>query len=362
VIAMNDEMNEETAMSGTRACVLHAKGDIRIEEQILTEPGPNEVLVRVGAGGICGSDLHYFQDGGFGAIRVREPIILGHEVAGRIEALGSAVSHLVVGQKVALNPSRPCNVCRYCLQGLQQHCLDMRFMGSAMRMPHVQGAFRERMIVDAFQCVPVDDGLSLNEAAMAEPLAVVLHALNQAGNIAGRRVIVTGAGPIGLLALLAARHAGAAEVAMTDIADEPLALARKLGASATVNVAASRDGLDRFAGDKGHFDVCFECSGAGPALDAAIMVVRPRGTIVRVGIGDTRDINLNLLVSKEIRLCGSFRFHSEFALAAELLSTRRIDVRPLITATYPLSDAVKAFDEAGDKRRSIKVQLVFDEA
>jgi len=354
-------MNKETVTPSARACVLHAKGDIRIEEQALSEPGPNEVLVRVGAGGICGSDLHYFQDGGFGAIRVREPIILGHEVAGRIEALGSAVSHLAVGQKVALNPSRPCNVCRYCVEGMQQHCLDMRFMGSAMRMPHVQGAFRDRMIVDAFQCVPVDDGLSLNEAAMAEPLAVVLHALEQAGNIAGRRVIVTGAGPIGLLALLAARQAGAAEVVLTDIADEPLALARKLGASDTVNVATARDGLDRFAGDKGWFDICLECSGAGPALDAALAIVRPRGTIVRVGIGDTKDINLNLLVAKEIRLCGSFRFHSEFARAAELLSTRRIDVRPLITATYPLSDAVKAFDEAGDKRRSIKVQLVFDE-
>ncbi|HSP25307.1 MAG TPA: zinc-binding dehydrogenase, partial [Saliniramus sp.] len=248
-----------------------------------------------------------------------------------------------------------------CLQGMQQHCLDMRFMGSAMRMPHVQGGFRDRIVVDAVQCVPVDDALSLGEAAMTEPLAVVLHALNQAGNVAGARGLVTGAGPIGLLALLAARFAGAAEVVMTDIADEPLALARKLGASDTVNVATAAGDLDRYAQDKGHFDVCFECSGAGPALAAAFGVVRPRGTIVRVGIGDIGSLPLNMLVAKDIRLCGSFRFHAEFALAARLLSERRIDVRPLISATYPLSQAMAAFVEAGDKRRAVKVQLVFDE-
>lgn len=348
-------------MTSARACVLHAKGDIRIEDRFTAAPGRNEVLVRIGAGGICGSDLHYFQDGGFGAIRVREPIILGHEVSGRVEALGDGVSGLAIGQKLALNPSKPCNACRYCLQGMQQHCLDMRFMGSAMRMPHVQGAFRDRIVVDAAQCVPVDDDLSLGEAAMAEPLAVVLHALNQAGNVAGARVLVTGAGPIGLLALLAARFAGAAEVVMTDIADEPLVLARKLGASDTVNVATSAVDLEPYAQEKGRFDVCFECSGAGPALAAAFGVVRPGGTIVRVGIGEIGSLPLNMLVAKEIRLCGSFRFHTEFALAARLLSERRIDVRPLISATYPLAQANAAFEEAGDKRRSVKVQLVFDE-
>jgi L-idonate 5-dehydrogenase len=348
-------------MTSARACVLHAKGDIRIEDRQVAAPDANEVLVRVGAGGICGSDLHYFQDGGFGAIRVREPIILGHEVAGRVEALGSGVSGLAVGQKVALNPSKPCNACRHCLQGMQQHCLDMRFMGSAMRLPHVQGAFRDRIVIDAVQCVPVDDALSLGEAAMAEPLAVVLHSLNQAGSVTGARVLVTGSGPIGLLTLLAARFAGAAEVVMTDVADEPLFLARTLGAFDTVNVAASAADLDRHVQDRGHFDICFECSGAGSALAAAFAAVRPRGTIVRVGIGDIASLPLNMLVAREIRLCGSFRFHAEFAVAASLLSDRRIDVRPLISATYPLAQAKAAFEEAGDRRRATKVQLVFDE-
>ncbi|HSP24481.1 MAG TPA: L-idonate 5-dehydrogenase, partial [Saliniramus sp.] len=222
-------------MTFARACVLHAKGDIRIEEQPMAAPGPGEVLVRVGAGGICGSDLHYFQDGGFGTIRVREPIILGHEVAGRVEALGSGVSGLTIGQKVALDPSRPCNVCRYCLQGMQQHCLDMRFMGSAMRMPHVQGAFRDRIVVDAMQCVPIDDALSLGEAAMAEPLAVCLHATQNAGDLFGRRVLVTGCGPIGLLCILAARRAGAVEIVATDLTDFTLDMAAANGADRVVN-------------------------------------------------------------------------------------------------------------------------------
>jgi len=162
-------------MATTEACVLHAKGDLRVEQTGLGKPGPGEALLRVGAGGICGSDLHYFLDGGFGAVRVREPIILGHEVAGTVEAVGPGVEELRAGDRVALNPSNPCGVCEYCARGEQQHCLDMRFWGSAMRMPHVQGGFRRRLAAAARQCVPVGDTVSVGEAAMSEPLAVALQ-------------------------------------------------------------------------------------------------------------------------------------------------------------------------------------------
>jgi L-idonate 5-dehydrogenase len=344
-------------MTSTRVAILHAAHDLRIEEQPLAEPGPGEVMVRVGRGGICGSDLHYFEDGGFGTIRVRQPIILGHEVAGTVEALGVGVSGLSIGQKVALNPSHPCGECRYCREGVAQHCLDMRFFGSAMRMPHVQGAFRERIVVAAPQCVPVDDECSLAEAAMAEPLAVVLHALSQAGEVAGERVLVTGCGPIGALTVLALKAARAGEIVVTDIVDEPLARVRALGADRTVDVAAERDGLAADEADKGRFDFCFECSGNPRALAQAISVVRPRGTVVQVGVGGSFDVPMNVVVAKELRLVGSFRFHHEFAAAAEAVSTRRIDVRPLITATRPLDDALAAFALAADRRQSIKVQL-----
>ncbi|MET0605726.1 MAG: L-idonate 5-dehydrogenase [Beijerinckiaceae bacterium] len=341
----------------TRVCVIHAAKDLRIESRPLHEPGNGEVLVRVGVGGICGSDLHYYLDGGFGAIRVREPLILGHEVAGTIEVLGEGVSGLAVGEAVALNPSHPCGECVHCRAGLFHHCLNMRFWGSAMRTPHVQGGFRERIVVKAEQCVPVGSSVSLAEAAMAEPLAVCMHAVNQAGAIAGKRVLVTGSGPIGVLSLLAARDAGAAEIIVTDVADEPLAFAQKLGATRTVNVARQTDALAGEALDKGRIDVAFECSGNPRALAQAIEIVRPQGEIVQIGIGGAFDVPMNVVVSKELNLRGSFRFNQEFALAAQAISTGRIDVKPLVTATHPLDRAVEAFDLAADKRVSMKVQL-----
>ena len=346
-------------MSTTEACVLHAQRDLRIEPTDLAPPGQGEVLVRVGAGGICGSDLHYFLDGGFGTIRVRQPIILGHEVAGTVEALGAGVAGLREGDRVALNPSHACGACVYCRRGDAQHCLEMRFWGSAMRMPHVQGGFRRRITVDARQCVPIGDTVSIGEAAMSEPLAVALHAVAQAGDLRGRRVLVTGFGPIGAVVLLAARHAGAGEVTATDIVDEPLAFARRLGAAAAVNVAADPAALAAEERDKGQFDLAFECSGNPRALAQAIACVRPRGTIVQVGVGGAFEVPMNVVVAKELRLAGTFRFHEEFALAAGMIARREIDVRPLITATRPLAEAEAAFALAADRRAAMKVQLDF---
>ena len=346
-------------MPMTEACVLHAKGDLRVEAAEVAPPGLSEVAVRVGAGGICGSDLHYWQDGGFGTVRVRQPIILGHEVAGTVEALGDAVQDLRVGDRVALNPSHPCGQCLYCRRGEEQHCLEMRFWGSAMRMPHVQGGFRRHVVTAARQCVKVGDEVSVGEAAMSEPLAVALHAVAQADELRGRRVLVTGFGPIGAVVLLAARHAGAGEIVATDVVDEPLEMARRLGAAAAVNVAANPTALAEGERDKGRFDVAFECSGNPRALAQAIACVRPRGTIVQVGVGGAFDVPMNTVVAKELRLVGTFRFHPEFEQAARLISRREIDVRPLITATRPLEQAEAAFALAADKRAAMKVQIDF---
>lgn len=235
----------------------------------------------------------------------------------------------------------------------------MRFWGSAMRMPHVQGGFRRRMVVAATQCVTVGEAVSIGEAAMSEPLAVALHAVAQAGNVAGRRVLITGFGPIGAVVLLALRHAGAAEIAVTDIVPEPLALARRLGAAAAYDVTADPDALGPEQRDKGRFDLAFECSGNPRALAQAIACVRPRGTIVEVGVGGAFDVPMNTVVAKELHLVGTFRFHAEFAEAARLIASRAIDVRPLITATRPLDDAAAAFALAADRRRAMKVQLDF---
>jgi L-idonate 5-dehydrogenase len=248
-----------------RAAVLHAAKDLRIEDVAVPPLGSGEVEVRIEAGGICGSDLHYYFDGGFGTVRLKEPMILGHEIAGTVARVGADVSSLKVGQRVAVNPSRPCGHCGYCQEGKQQHCLNMLFYGSAMRFPHVQGGFREALVCDAAQAVPVPPAMSAAQAAFAEPFAVCLHAVNRAGPLLGKRVLVTGAGPIGALTVIAARRAGALEIVATDVADAPLAAARKVGADVTVK-ASEKDALARYGADKGYFDVMFEASGNAQAL------------------------------------------------------------------------------------------------
>jgi L-idonate 5-dehydrogenase len=343
----------------TRVCRLYGPHDIRIEREPVAAPGPGQVVVRIGAGGICGSDLHYYHDGGFGPIRVREPIILGHEVAGTVETLGEGVADLAVGDRVALNPSRPCNRCRYCREGLRQHCLEMRFYGSALRFPHEQGGFRDLMVAEAFQCEKVGPGTSLAEAAVAEPLAVCLHAVARAGELSGRRVLVTGSGPIGALTAAAGARAGAAEIVVTDLQDAPLAVARAMGATKTVNVAAEPEALEPYYADKGTFDLAFECSAAAPAVASAIKAVRPQGTVVQLGVAGDLPIPVNVLVSKEINLIGSHRFDAEFAEAVRLIDRRAIDVRPVISGSYPLEEAGAAFARAGDRSRAVKIQLTF---
>ena len=226
----------------TRVCRLHGQGDIRVKRETVAAPGPGEVLLRMGAGGICGSDLHYFQHGGFGPIRVREPIILGHEASGTVEIAGEGVE-LRPGDRVAVNPSRPGGECTYCRERLVQHCLAMRFNGSAMRLPHEQGLFRDLMRVEAAQCLPVGPGTSLAKAACAEPLAVCLHARARAGDLRGKRVLVTGAGPIGSLCVAVAAEAGAAEIVVTDLHDATLAAADAMGATRSVNIAREREAM-----------------------------------------------------------------------------------------------------------------------
>ncbi len=347
----------------TRVCRLYGAKDIRIESEQVAEPRAGEVLVKVGAGGICGSDLHYYQDGGFGQIRVKEPMILGHEVAGTVVAVGEGVANVKPGDKVALNPSRPCGACDYCAQGLHQHCLNMRFYGSAMRFPHEQGGFRDLIVAESRQCEKVGDHTSLAQAACAEPLAVCLHAANQAmeqaGSLAGKKILVTGAGPIGALCVAVARLFGASEIVVTDLQDATLAVAQEMGATEAVNVASNAEKLEPHLAGKGTFDVTFECSAAAPAMRTALAATKPRGTIVQLGVTGDMALPLNVLVGKEIVLRGTHRFHAEYAQAVRLIDTGAIDVRPIITASYPLERALEAFEIAGDRTRAVKVQLAF---
>lgn len=343
------------------ALVIHSSGDLRVESYPTAEMVQGQVRVRIRTGGICGSDLHYYQHGGFGAIRLQQPMVLGHEVAGVIEEVAADVKHLAPGDRIAVNPSHPCGQCRFCQMGLQNHCLDMRYFGSAMRMPHVQGAFRQEIVVGEAQAFKLTDGVTDAEGAMAEPLAVALHAVNRAGPLLGRKVLVTGCGPIGAMVVIAARRAGATTIVATDVVDQPLRKALKIGADAVINVANSPETLAQYAVDKGQFDVLFEASGNERALRAAFDVVRPRGVVVQLGLSGTElTLPFNMVVAKEFDIRGAFRFHEEFGVAVDLINKGLVDLKPLVSATLPYRDAGKAFALAADRSQSMKVILNFD--
>lgn len=341
-----------------QALVIHAPHDLRLEQREVEAVLEGQVEIKLVTGGICGSDLHYFNHGGFGTVRLKEPMILGHEVSGVITRIGAKVQGLSVGQLVGVSPSRPCHHCHYCLQGMANQCLHMRFYGSAMPYPHIQGAFRQLLLADAAQCVDAE-GLTGAEAAMAEPLAVTLHATRRAGTILGKSVLVTGCGPIGLLAVLAARCAGADLIVATDLSDFTLAMAKSCGADITCNTRLTPDALEKYKADKGTFDILYECSGAQAALVSAISVMRPGGIMLQLGMSGDMSLPMMQITAKELSLKGSFRFHSEYATAMSLMQKRLIDVKPLITHSVSLDQARQGFELANDRSKALKVQIDF---
>jgi len=345
-----------------QALQIHAAKDLRLADIAPQPLAPDEVRVAVKAGGICGSDLSYYFKGRVGDFALQEPLILGHEVAGEIAELGEGVPNLAIGDRVAINPSRPCLTCSDCLGGQGHLCRAMLFYGSAARMPHVQGAFSDFAIARADQCHPIPSTMPFSTAAMAEPLAVALHAVKRAGDIMGRRVMIAGAGPIGLLVALAAKQAGAAEIGVFDLAEAPLRIAEDIGVDATYRVGGNPDPLHAFEANKGYFDVTFEATGALPALASLLRITRPGGRVIQIGMLPPGDVPVaaNLLMAQEIDYLGSFRFHEEYRMAVDFLAHGKIDVTPLISGSYGLGDADEAFAAAADRQRSIKVQLQFD--
>ena len=344
-----------------RSIVAYGPKDLRLVEQSVDAPGPGQVAIRTATGGICGSDLHYFNHGGFGTVRLKEPMVLGHEVSGFISQLGDGVEGLSVGDLVAISPSRPCGECKFCLAGQQNHCLNMRFYGSAMPFPHIQGAFREMLVVDASQCVKAD-GLTASEAAMAEPLSVGLHATRRAGEMLGKKVLITGCGPIGALVIQAARMAGATEIVVCDLVDEALACALNVGADRVINIGENPDALNEYDKDKGYFDVLFECSGAARALANAVPALRPRGVILQLGLGGDMTLPVQAMTAKELDMRGSFRFHEEFAVAVRAMQRGLVNVKPVITSSFSIDEAETAFTVASDRKQAMKTQIVFSEA
>ncbi|WP_406009882.1 L-idonate 5-dehydrogenase [Streptomyces sp. NBC_00637] len=339
-------------------CVIHGQGDLRVEELASPVPGPGQALVAVRYGGVCGSDLHYWRHGGVGDFRLKEPMVPGHEVVGTVVAYGSATpspARPPAGTPVAVHPATPCGVCPECADGRRHVCRDTRYLGSAARTPHVQGGFAGEIVVPVEQLRPLPGGLGPRRAALAEPLAVALHAVGRAGPVAGRHVLVTGAGPIGCLVVAAAKAAGAARVTVTDLLPTALGHAGAVGADTLVQAEDPAD-----PGWPSEVDVAVEASGVAAGLDSCLRLVRRGGVVVQLGMlpPGRSPFAGNLVVSREIELRGAFRFDTEFDAALRLLAAEPA-FDALISAVVPVRDAESAFALAADRARSCKVLLDF---
>ena len=337
------------------ACRIHGAHDLRVETLEPISLAPHEVEMRLGAGGICGSDLHYFKHGRVGAFVIREPLVPGHEVSGVVERIGSAVSRVKPGDKVAVNPSHACGQCDYCFSGRFNLCRNMRFLGSASVFPHVQGMFRERFVMGERQLTPITEAISLGEIACAEPLSIGLHAAHRAGELLGKTVLITGGGTIGCMCVLSARLAGAAEVIVCDIAERSLTIARQVGADRVIR----SDQVDP-ASLADIADVSIEAAGSPAALTTCLQATRKGGRIVQVGTLPAEGVMFpaNSVMQRELDYVGVFRAAHAFDWAVQALRTRRVDVRPLISAQIPIAEAQRAFELAADRSQSTKVQLV----
>ncbi|QPP05478.1 L-idonate 5-dehydrogenase [Streptomyces bathyalis] len=335
-----------------RTAVVHAAGDLRVEERPAPVPQPGDVLVAMTHGGICGSDLHYYREGAVGSFTIREPLALGHEVVGKVAE--DPEGRLRPGTPVAIHPGTSCGSCQECREGHPQVCRHTRYLGSAATFPHTQGGFTGQLAVPSGRLHVLPAGLPLSRAVLAEPLAVALHALNRAGGVAGARVLVNGAGPIGALTAGAAVAWGAEEVWASDVREPQLRIAERAGAGTTVLV-----GEDTLPDE--HFDVVVEASGA-PSAPAAVMgAIRRRGVMVQLGAAPAEPVRVPFgpVVAKEIELRGTFRFEHELGNAlAMLASSDRLEA--VVTRSFPLRDAVEAMETAADPAVPGKVVLLLD--
>ena len=328
-----------------RSAVLRGERDLVVEDRPVPEAGPGEVLVEVGAVGICGSDVHYYEHGRIGPFVVEAPMVIGHEAAGVVVGVGEGVDPARVGQLVALEPGVPCRHCEQCLAGRYNLCPDVVFFAT----PPVDGAITNLVTLDAAFAFPAPEGMTAEQAAMAEPVSVGVWACRKAGVSAGDRVLVTGAGPIGLLAGQVARAFGAAEVTVTDVSDFRLGVAGELGLDAR---RADQPLTDEY-------DVLLECSGAPVAVKAGLNALARAGRAVLVGMGpDEVAINIPLVQSRELTITGTFRYARTYPLALQLISSGAVDVGRIITHRFGLEETEAALTAGRREPESIKSMVL----
>ncbi|SEO97285.1 L-iditol 2-dehydrogenase [Halogranum amylolyticum] len=328
-----------------RVAVLSPDLELTLEERDRPTPAADEVVVRMRSIGICGSDVHYYEHGRIGDYVVDSPLVLGHESAGEVVAVGEDVDDARVGERVTLEPGVPCRRCEHCSRGEYNLCPDVTFMAT----PPDDGAFAEYVAWPADFAYALPDGVSLDEGALVEPLSVGIHVARRANVGVGDSVLVTGCGPIGLLAMEAVRAAGATEVVISDVVPEKLTLAEERGADLTVDVSEEDlvAAVDEATDGRG-VDVVIEASGAPPAVQSAFDAVRRGGSVVLVGLAPDGEMpfDTNEIIDNELDVFGSFRYRNTYPAAIDLLADGAVDVAGIVDFEAGLDDVDAAFRRA----------------
>jgi L-idonate 5-dehydrogenase len=339
----------------TIAVVAHAANDLRVERIAVRSPEPGEAVVRVTYGGICGSDLHYWRHGAVGESILRAPMILGHEVVGTVERAAADGTGPAEGAPVAVHPATREHTDVRFPEDSPNLSPGVRYLGSAARFPHTEGAFAGEVVLPATMLRELPAGLDLRVAALAEPAGVAWHAVAQAGDLRGKRVLVVGSGPIGALAVAVASRAGAAEIVAVDLHDKPLEIATAVGATRTLEAA------DAAAIGAVDADVVIESSGNHRGLASAIAGATRGGTVVMVGLLPSGDqpVPIASAITRELRLVGSFRFNDEIDAVIAALADGSLVIDPIVTHVFPVDEALEAFAVATDASVSGKVLLAF---
>ncbi|MFD3445200.1 NAD(P)-dependent alcohol dehydrogenase [Microbacteriaceae bacterium 4G12] len=325
-----------------RASLLLEPGVVEVQQRRIPEPGHDEVVVRIAAVGVCGSDVHYYHEGRIGDFVVEEPMILGHEASGVITAVGSGVPADRIGERVSIEPQRACRVCAQCKRGAYNLCPAMEFYAT----PPIDGAFAEYAVIQADYAFPIPDSMSLEAAALCEPLSVGIWSNQKAGTRPGSRVLIAGAGPIGIIVMQVAFAFGASEVIVSDVAETRRRAAERFGATRTLDPANPDD-----ADGALEVDIFIDASGAAPAVTAGILALKPGGRAVLVGMGkDVVALPVGRIQAREIELTGVFRYANTWPLAIELASSGRVDLDSLVTARFPLDRVEEALQASVDPK------------
>nr|QBH74061.1 alcohol dehydrogenase [Aphelinus abdominalis] len=341
------------------SAILYGINDLRLEETEVGKPNDNEVLLKMACIGICGSDVHYLTKGKIGDFILEKPMIIGHESSGTVIEIGRNVRNLEIGDRVAVEPGIPCRFCKYCKQGRYNLCRDMEFCAT----PPINGSLRRFYKHAADFCHKLQENVSLEEGALAEPLSVGVHACKRAGITIGSNVLILGAGPVGLLTLLVAKALGAKTVILSDLNQHRLSLAEKMGADATYVVDKHSSETENVKNIRICFneppDVTIDASGAEDSIRLSILVTRAGGVVVIVGMGapEVRIPLMDALV-REVDIRGVFRYVNDYSDALDLISTKKADVRAIVTHRYKLEETLEAFETAKSSQSgAIKVMI-----